>query len=343
MVLQVLLVAILPLAFLASLIIKDTRLYWAFIALSIICLAVMFLLKAFVQNARQVLSVIHGAMIAVALFAIIVAGPPQQDTISPQQQNSPSIFSDQASSANAGETAQSQPQEGTNTQGSNIAGQTGVSLAQQKLEQFMAAWGNKDYASMVSYSSPNWVSQQGDQRGAETSIFYLSAIRTPLSYNIQDVSGNDADQTRTITLQATISKNDGREPQLYNFQILMVRVNNEWYVDPNSISSSQVVQQQAQVNPLAEEDPQVNLDQTQTQAQTITQAALAATQTNNTVRSDLVLYYNKDGGEYYHLDPECASVGSKYRPLTATFFYRDVSNDTFKNLKPCPTCSAPAR
>lgn len=335
-ILQVMLIAVLPLAFLASLIIKDTRFYWAFIAASLICLASMFLLKAFVANARQVLGVIHGAMIAVALFAIIVTGPPQQDTTAQLQQNNPSIFNENTTASIVEMSQALQQAEGSAAQ--NAASQSGSSAAQQKLELFMSAWSNKDYAAMVSYSSPSWVNQHEDQMAAETSIFYLSAIRTPLQYNIQDVSGNDADQTRTITLQASISKNDGREPQLYNFQILMVKVNNEWYVDPNSISSSQVVQQ-PQMNPIAEEDPQVNLDNAQTPAQ----QAAAAQAPANTVRSDTVLFYNQDGGEYYHVDPNCSSIGARYKPLTATFYYRDVSNDTFKNLKPCPTCKSPQR
>lgn len=63
----------------------------------------------------------------------------------------------------------------------------------------------------------------------------------------------------------------------------------------------------------------------------------------NTTPSDTLLYYNQDGGEYYHLDPNCTSIGAKYKPLKATFYYRDVSSETFKNLKTCPHCNAPKR
>lgn len=322
--LQVMLVAVLPLTFLAALLAKDQRLYWGFVILSLVCLGVMGLMKAFVSNARRVLTVIHAAMIAVSLFAILMTVPAVNDLTTPQTQDLASIFSDNTS-ASMVDMAQAQSQDQPAATASNPGA---ASQAQQKLDQFMSAWSNKDYAAMVSYSSPDWVSKHQDQRDAETDIFHLSAIRTPLDYRIQDVSGNDSDQTRTITMQATISKNDGKEPLLYNFQILMIRANSEWYVDPNSISSSQIVQQTAQVT-VPPNQPAV--------IPAVSGSVLPQ------VRSDTVLYYNQDGGEFYHINPNCDSIGPKYKPLTATFYYRDVSSETFKNLKPCPVCKAPAR
>ena len=133
-------------------------------------------------------------------------------------------------------------------------------------------------------------------------------------------------------MQASISRNDNREPATYNFQILMIRSNNEWFVDPNSISSSQIVQPQASQPPL------------QTGAIAFPQGSAPLTgQSSQAVRSDTMLYYNQDGGEYYHADANCSSVGTKYKPLKAMFYYRDVSSEQFKNLKPCPVCGAPSR
>ena len=330
--LQVLLIVVLPLLFVISLFMKSNRFYWVFVVSSLVCLGMMYLMRAFVPNARRVLSVIHAAMIVVALFAILISGQPAADQVTQSAQDHQSIFSDNttASLAAMNESLaalkQEEPPPNTGT----------ASLAQQKLEQFMNAWGNKDYATMVSLSAPNWVNQYETQRDAETGIFHLSAIRIPVSYQIMGVSGNDADQTRTITMQAAINKSDGKEPLLYNFQILMIRSNNEWYVDPNSISSSQVVQQaasQAQQNQQAQ-------NQTQVQAPA---AGGVSTPNIGAARSDTILYYNQDGGEYYHLNPNCSSIGARYRPLTAMFYYRDVSSETFKNLKPCPHCKAPAR
>lgn len=337
-VLQVMLMAVLPLGFFVSLLLKDTRVYWAFVITSLACIGLMYVLKAFVPNARRVLGVIHTAMIAVVLFAILVSGPLQSDARNQVQPNPQSIFSDDTSASIidmnenlAGEQEQATPNPGA------------ASQAQMKLDQFMAAWATKNYTEMVNLSAPNWVNQFETQRDAETDIFHRSYIRTPVNYQVIDVSGSDTDQTRTITMQATMSRNDGQPSQLYQFQILMIRNNNEWYVDPNSISSPQLVQQTAQqpqadmgAQAMAEEADQAN-DQVQ-----IATTQVAVPQINAT-RSDTVLYYNQDGGEYYHLDPNCSSIGAKYKPLTASFYYRDVSNDTFKNLKTCPHCNAPKR
>ena len=325
-ILQVLLTLVLPILFVVSLLMKDTRLYWAFVGLSLLCLLAMALLRAFVPNARKVLGVVHIAMIAVVLFAILVSSPPPATDRVQQTQALTSIFSDNSSASMvdmAKSQAQAQP-EATENPGS-------ASQAQQKLEQFMTAWMNTDYAGMVSFSVPSWVNKHEDTTDAEKSMFHLRGNRSVLDYQIQDVSGNDGDQTRTITMQASISKNNGEAPLQYNFQILMMRVNNVWYVDPNSISSSQVV---------GGNQPQQQQPQQQQQQQAPqTQAAAPITQ----VSADTILYYNADGGKYYHLDPDCSSIGAKYRPLTAMFYYRDVSSTKLKNLIPCPQCKAPAR
>ena len=201
-------IVVLPLLFVISLFMKNNRFYWVFVVSSLVCLGMMYLMRAFVPNARRVLSVIHAAMIVVALFAILISGQPAADQVTQSAQDHQSIFSDNttASLAAMNESLaalkQEEPPPNTGT----------ASLAQQKLEQFMNAWGNKDYATMVSLSAPNWVNQYETQRDAETGIFHLSAIRIPVSYQIMGVSGNDADQTRTITMQAAINKSDGKNP-----------------------------------------------------------------------------------------------------------------------------------
>ena len=328
--LQVMLILVLPVMFIVSLLLKDVRLYWAFVGLSLLCLLAMALLHAFVPNARKVLGVVHTAMIAVVLFALLVSSPPAPaDTVQPTQ-SLQSIFSDNSSASMVDmaqkQTSQSQP-EATENPGS-------ASLAQQKLEQFMSSWMNSDYTGMVALSTPNWVNSHMDQQDAEKSMFHLRANRSVIDYQVLDVSGNDGDQTRTITMQATISKNNGGEPLLYNFQILMVRVN-VWYVDPNSISSSPVVNSSAQ-----QSQAQMGA---QAQAEEQQQPVQAQAPQVQTVSPDTVLYYNADGGKYYHINPDCSSIAAKYRPLTATFYYRDVSSTKFKNLIPCSECQAPAR
>jgi hypothetical protein len=53
---------------------------------------------------------------------------------------------------------------------------------------------------------------------------------------------------------------------------------------------------------------------------------------------DTLLYYNPDGGQYYHSYANCASVRDKYLPLTA-FTYGELDTGIFASLEPCPSCS----
>ena len=53
---------------------------------------------------------------------------------------------------------------------------------------------------------------------------------------------------------------------------------------------------------------------------------------------DMLLYYNPDGGKYYHSTPECSAVKSKYYPLTS-FKYSELDTGMFKKLEPCPSCT----
>ena len=57
-------------------------------------------------------------------------------------------------------------------------------------------------------------------------------------------------------------------------------------------------------------------------------------------KKDLVVYYNKDGGSYYHVQAECKSISKRFFPLSF-FSYKDLLTPKFSYLKPCPTCNAP--
>lgn len=52
------------------------------------------------------------------------------------------------------------------------------------------------------------------------------------------------------------------------------------------------------------------------------------------------LYYNPDGGKYYHSVENCSDVRKKYLPLTA-FTYSELENPKYADLAPCTAC-APA-
>ena len=55
------------------------------------------------------------------------------------------------------------------------------------------------------------------------------------------------------------------------------------------------------------------------------------------------LYYNPDGGSYYHADQNCSIIDSKYLPLKGSFLYSQRDEEAYKKLNPCANCNAPKR
>ena len=61
------------------------------------------------------------------------------------------------------------------------------------------------------------------------------------------------------------------------------------------------------------------------------------------VDADTKLYYNPDGGMFYHLDPCCPSISQLYTPLQNSFTYAQVNDLPYRTLIPCKKCNAPRR
>ena len=53
---------------------------------------------------------------------------------------------------------------------------------------------------------------------------------------------------------------------------------------------------------------------------------------------DTLLYYNPEGGQYYHADANCSSVKKKYLP-TKEFKYSELDSGISAKLQPCPSCT----
>ncbi len=201
-----------------------------------------------------------------------------------------------------------------------------ISDAELRLRAFMDNWAAGRIESMVHYVQPSWTS---DQDNPSNRLFVLLSNRTPLSYNIEEISGSDADSSRTVSMTANIDKNNGKDPILYRFLVLMVKEGGEWYVDPNSLATNDT---------LNEEETAVVNDSRNTGAENWT---VAPRQTVTPAPpSTTLLYYNADGGSFYHLDQYCPNVKDEYLPLTGTFTYAELGN---YSLLPCLKCDAPTQ
>ncbi len=56
-----------------------------------------------------------------------------------------------------------------------------------------------------------------------------------------------------------------------------------------------------------------------------------------------MLWYNKDGGKYYHAEKECPEINEKYYESMASFKYSQLNEAPFKELLPHAACNAPKR
>ena len=167
-------------------------------------------------------------------------------------------------------------------------------------------------------TAPSWRNAQQEPLKA---LFTIRANRTPADdLEIIEISGSELDTTRTARVRVTISKNiSGRDPEVLAFSVVMLKEDGQWYVDPRSLASNEVVATTKATNAMA------------------TQPVL------NTAQAQTVLYYNPSGGSYYHYDPNCGKVGTQYLPLKGQFLYSQLNDAPYNTLKNCTYCGAPLR
>ena len=197
-----------------------------------------------------------------------------------------------------------------------------ISAAQSRLDEFMKYWAVSDRENQLAMCAPSWVDSQ---ENPGSSLFNVLGFTTPTSYMVEKVYGTNTDNSRPIQIIANISNQDGTTTSK-RYQVMMVRSNDTWYVDPSSLNSIGMVTEENEV-----------FEQRSALYDNMTPSPSPAP----TVNPGMTLYYNADGGQNYHVDPNCSSIGEAYRPLTATFTYAELDNPKFRTLNPCKKCHAP--
>ena len=187
----------------------------------------------------------------------------------------------------------------------------------QRLVTFFNYWSLNQQDEMLNLCMPSW---RDKQSSARTTLFQMLQNRTPGKIEPQSTSGTDADTTRKVIVIAEMNRNNGKPSETYKMTIMMVKENNEWYVDPQSLLSYETE---------ATPDPHLTPEPTITDEPVTT--------------ADTVLYYNPNGGEYYHRDPNCRNVNSKFLPLSGTFYFSQINEEPYSKMKRCNVCGAPIR
>jgi len=321
---SIFLFGLLPLLFIPCLFVPSTWdvLRFLFIGTSVIGLGAMWYRQMYNPATRLIVSIVYVAL-CIATIAMLMQGANDakqtaanmaQNQQQTQQQNNvvPSPTPDAYSAGAVVLTPTPAPTV------------SGPSEAERRLDLFMELWKVNNTTEMVNLVQPSWRSQQ---ENAAKSLFLALANRTPEDFTIEEISGTETDNSRTITMRATINKNTGKAPVVYRFMVMMVKEGGEWYVNPNSLATNDVDETTA-------EDENVVKTQssgavTEPPRETVTPAPPASTP----------LYYNI-GGNYYHMDSNCPSVAKDYLPFDASFSYADLASYN-RDLLPCLNCNAP--
>ena len=317
--LQVIMSLLLPALFVVALILRYTELHWAFLGLSALALLIMWLGHAFVPQARTTMTLIYTALMIVSLAAALwfthpIAGQGEQQ---PQGGGIDygALFGNNVTASDVGAFAGGADITQPSSNVSAAPTPDPRSEAQSRLETFMNSWMSQDVNGMLACCTPSWInSQENPQR----EIFIIRGVNTPLSFNITYVAGSDSDDSRTITMEALMDRANGTQKN-YRYEVLMLRVNGVWYVDPASLSSATEIKEEATTAPVYTLMPTNSPDPGQ------------------------VLYYNPDGGSYYHADQNCSRIDNKYLPLKGSFLYSQLDETAYAKLQPCSNCNAPNR
>ena len=314
---------LLPVLFIVALLVDSLPLRLIFLAVAAISIAAMWLMNIFARGARSTLSIAYVALMVVIAVALALSLQTPES-----QQNS------QAASAN-----QTQVQDWTAPYYANTATsasatpaayvieETSTSVAQKQLENFILGWRQGEIPAMLPMCAPSWVAKQ---QSPETALWNLMRNREPVEYKIENVQGSEADTSRTITVKVTFENKGTGDVTVERMHVLMIRVNDTWYVDPQSLNGTKVDEAAEQAR--AEQD-----------SYRIQSTKVPMTPTPKPTGDDAVLvYYNPDGGKYYHKKPNCPDVAESYWPLSP-LYYSDLETQTFQHLMQCSTCNPPAR
>ncbi|MDD3409488.1 MAG: hypothetical protein PHY12_01620 [Eubacteriales bacterium] len=311
---------LLPLLFIPCLFVSHSFdwLRYVFLALAVIGMSILWYRQMFSTVVRATVTVACAALCIITISTMLMGGRDVTQTSAVDPGAASAQATGEPDATDAVLVAEAQPTPVPTTA-------PGESEAELRLVTFMEYWKGSLVESMVSFVLPSWASKQ---ENASATLFSLLANRTPLDYALEEITGSDSDNSRTITMTANIDKNNGKDPVRYRFMILMVKESGEWYVDPESLATND------QTTPSPSPEPGAVV------ATTIIQSLAPRMTVTPSPPPDTLLYYNANGGSFYHLDPECSRVEKKYLPM-ASFPYSELGNALYKNLQPCLQCGAP--
>jgi hypothetical protein len=324
MILRIAMLVVLPVLLILSLVTHSNVMRIALVVASALSIVALWTRQLVTENTRLTLTILCAALIVLMLLGVFLPGsndarnqgngntsagnPAGQQTTTQGTVQDAGYPNEQTviQITTAPPTESPQPETTPST----------IGAATESLQSFFYFWSVNNIDNMLKYCAPSWVNAQSDPRVA---LFQVLSNRIAKSYTLGTPTGKDNDITRTVAVTATVDKQNGDDYSMFVFNVIMMKENETWYVDPRSLQSHEEVEA------------------------TTFSAVITQPPTPQPAEPSMVLYYNPDGGSYYHADPNCEAVAEKYRPLSGTFTFGQINEPAYADLKCCQRCAAPMR
>lgn len=305
--------------FIASLLVAAPVLKWLFLACAVVSLAYIWVRPVLNQGPKLTASVLIGVAALVTVLSMVLTPSTDRTTDTTNRTaTKTTVVSAEEELAAAAIEEEGNVEQAAESVEVNIVTPTPdtTSATLENLSSFFYFWSVNSIDNMLNYCAPSWVSKQEDPRVA---LFQVLSNRIAKSYTLGTPTGTDNDISRTVAVTATVDKQNGDNYSIFVYNVIMLKENETWYVDPRSLQSHEEVEA------------------------TTFSAVITQPPTPQPAEASMILYYNPDGGSYYHADANCEAVAEKYRPLSGTFTFGQINEPAYANLKCCQRCAAPMR
>lgn len=316
---KVLMFGVLPILFILSMVFAWTAVKWIVLVGAVASIAAMWLRELVTPNARLVLSLLLASAAVVCLVSALATNAAvNQNPAQPNQSGQMQQGSTSGSSLDVNLAATDTPNPAPTPTATPV---DDSEECYAQLHSFFTLWKNNAISQMVNLTAPSWRSSIKGGTDAVTQKLFGEVLtnRTPVSWDFTAITGTSNDIARMVTVRAVINKNNTLGESVYLWKVRMVKEDGVWYVDPATLQSNEQESTATPTNALA------------------TQPVL------NTSHPDLLIYYNPEGGTYYHIDPNCESLNPKYRPLSGVIKWSQIEDDPYDKLEQCKRCGAPLR
>ena len=316
---KVLMFGVLPILFILSMVFAWTAVKWVVLVGAVASIAAMWLRELVTPNARLVLSLLLASAAVVCLVsALATNAADNQNPAQPNQSGQMQQGSTSGNNLDVNLTATDTPNPAPTPTATPV---DDSEECYAQLHSFFTLWKNNAISQMVNLTAPSWRSSIKGGTDAVTQKLFGEVLtnRTPVSWDFTAITGTSNDIARMVTVRAVINKNNTLGESVYLWKVRMVKEDGVWYVDPATLQSNEQESTATPTNALA------------------TQPVL------NTSHPDLLIYYNPEGGTYYHIDPNCESLDPKYRPLSGVIKWSQIEDSPYDKLEQCKRCGAPLR